>query len=182
MGIVCSISRERLHRVKNLLLHALGWLSRQQALDALDTARSARHSRDISQSGNDSSCGHGRRKSAITGRECRNVLWGVPFLYTGRCNESFPRLTTTKPAAKGRKIRSLCHSLAVCQRIQLWSRCLDFGRRSKMKTACPDFGRADQRDEKRLLGYRNSSQRKIPFVNFIERHSAQLVTEKFSRM
>ena len=51
-----------------------------------------------------------------------------------------------------------------------------------MKTACPDFGRADQRDEKRLLGYRNSSQRKIPFDNFIERHSAQLVTEKFSRM
>ena len=41
-----------------------------------------------------------------------------------------------------------------------------------MKTACPDFGRADQRDEKRLLGYRNSSQRKIPFVNFIERNFA----------
>jgi hypothetical protein len=41
-----------------------------------------------------------------------------------------------------------------------------------MKTARPDFGRADQRDEKRLLGYRNSSQRKIPFVNFIERNFA----------
>ena len=58
----------------------------------------------------------------------------------GRCNESFPRLTTTKPAAKGRKIRSLRHSLVVSQRIQFWSRCPDYGRRSKMKTACPDFG------------------------------------------
>ena len=58
----------------------------------------------------------------------------------GRCNESFPRLNTTKPAAKGRKIRSLRHSLVVSQRIQFWSRCPDHGRRSKMKTACPDFG------------------------------------------
>ena len=41
-----------------------------------------------------------------------------------------------------------------------------------MKTARPDFGRADQRDEKRLLGYRNSSQRKIPVVNVIERNFA----------
>ena len=40
-----------------------------------------------------------------------------------------------------------------------------------MKTARPDFGRADQHDEKRLLGYR-SNQRKIPFADFIERNFA----------
>lgn len=51
-----------------------------------------------------------------------------------------------------------------------------------MKTARLDFERANQRGEKRLLGYRHGNQRKIPFVNFIEHHSAQLVTEKFSRM
>ena len=41
-----------------------------------------------------------------------------------------------------------------------------------MKTARLDFGCANQRGEKRLLGYRHGNQRKIPFVNFIERNFA----------
>ena len=41
-----------------------------------------------------------------------------------------------------------------------------------MKTARPDFGRADQRDEIRLLGYRRSSQRKNPFADLIARNFA----------
>ena len=51
-----------------------------------------------------------------------------------------------------------------------------------MKTARPDFGRADQRDEKRLLGYRNSSQRKTPFVNFIERNFAAESKSGFNKI
>ena len=41
-----------------------------------------------------------------------------------------------------------------------------------MKIARPDSGRADQHDENSLPDYRCSSQRKIPFVNFIERNFA----------
>ena len=52
----------------------------------------------------------------------------------------------------------------------------------RMKTARPDFGCADQRGKKRLLGYWHGSRGKISFVIFIQRHSAQLVTENFSRM
>lgn len=34
----------------------------------------------------------------------------------------------------------------------------------RMKPACPDFGRTDQRDEKRLLGEGNVNQRKSALV------------------
>lgn len=84
----------------------------------------------------------------------------------GQCNKPIPRLTATEPAVEGRDMAFTHWQFANESNFGFVVRITDGVQR--MKTARPFFGRADQRDEIRRLGYRRGSQRKNPFVNFIE--------------